>query len=390
MWAVSTIGERHLRRALVGMCGTQVISWGALYYALPVATAQIAGTTGWTPSTITLAFSAGLLVAAGAGIPLGRMIDRYGPRLVMTAGSVLAAVALVLVATAPSRPLFFLAWGVVGVAQAMQLYPPAFAAITIWYGDRRARPLTIVTLVGGLASTVFAPLTALLVDQVGWRASYLVYAAVFVVVNLPVHWLLLTPAWPDHRTRPAATPVRHVTRSARFRLLQTAMTLAALGLYASAIVVVPLFVERGLSHALAAAALGLVGAGQVLGRLVFAAVPRSSAPAARTTGVLAASCAALVLLALLPGPAGALLAVAVILGMARGAFTLVQATAVADRWLTARFGALNGLFNAPITAATAIAPGGAIVLAERVGGYATALILLAVLAGIAAVLAVLT
>ncbi|MGI6872385.1 MULTISPECIES: MFS transporter [Amycolatopsis] len=382
--------EIRLRRALIGMCGTQVVSWGALYYALPVATAQIAGTTGWTPGTITLAFSAGLLVAAVAGIPVGRLLDRYGPRPVMTAGSALAAVALVLVATAPSRPLFFLAWVVVGVAQAMQLYPPVFAAITCWYGERRARPLTVVTLVGGLASTVFAPLTALLVDQVGWRASYLVYAAVFLLVNLPVHWLLLTPAWPDHRTRPAATPVRQVTRSARFRLLQTAMTLAALGLYASAIVVVPLFVERGLSHAVASVALGLVGAGQVLGRLVFAAVPRTSAPASRTVGVLAASCAALVLLALLPGPAGALLAVAVVLGMARGAYTLVQATAVADRWTTARFGALNGMFTAPITAATAIAPGGAIVLAERVGGYSTALILLAVLAAGAAVLAAFT
>ncbi|MEV5297292.1 MFS transporter [Amycolatopsis methanolica] len=154
------------------MCGTQVVSWGALYYALPVATAQIAGTTGWTPGTITLAFSAGLLVAAVAGIPVGRLLDRYGPRPVMTAGSALAA----------------------------ELYPPVFAAITCWYGERRARPLTVVTLVGGLASTVFAPLTALLVDHVGRRASYLVYAAVFLLVNLPVHWLLLTPAWPDHRT----------------------------------------------------------------------------------------------------------------------------------------------------------------------------------------------
>ena len=77
------------------------------------------------------------------------------------------------------------------------LYPPAFAALTRWYGPRRVRALTILTLAGGLASTIFAPITALLAGPLGWRGTYLALAIVLAVVTIPAHLVGLNRAWPD-------------------------------------------------------------------------------------------------------------------------------------------------------------------------------------------------
>ncbi len=202
--AVSGSSGRSPRRALIGLCITQVTSWGVLYYAFPVALAAITADTGWTATAATAAFSAGLVVSALAGIPVGRWLDRYGPRRVMTAGSVLAVPATVGVALAPNYATFLAAWLVAGAAMAAVFYQAAFAALTRWYGDRRVQALTALTLVAGLASTLFAPLTNALVEALDWCGTYLVLAAVLAVVTIPLHLFTLTAPWgrEDHPDSP--------------------------------------------------------------------------------------------------------------------------------------------------------------------------------------------
>src|SRR5262245_47516186 len=128
-------GDRGLRRAVVALCVTEITGWGVLYYALPVAAGDITATEGWTHGQVFTAFSAGLLVSAVAGAGVGRLLDRFGPRPVMTTGSLVGVLGLLLVASAPNLALFFAAWLVTGMAQSAALYPPAFAAITRWYGE---------------------------------------------------------------------------------------------------------------------------------------------------------------------------------------------------------------------------------------------------------------
>ena len=152
-------GQRPLRRALTALCLTQVTSWGCCTTPSRWPWPSIAADTGWSETAVTAAFSTGLMVSAAAGIPVGRMLDRYGPRPVMTGGSLLAVPALVLVALAPNLAVFFAGWILAGVAMAAVFYQAAFAALTRWYGPRRVRALTTLTLAGGLASTLFAPVT---------------------------------------------------------------------------------------------------------------------------------------------------------------------------------------------------------------------------------------
>ncbi len=152
------------------LCVTEMVSWGVLYYAFPVLSGRIAAGTGWSPPALSGAFSAALVVSGLTGIGVGQWIDRHGPRWLRTLGSATATVAVVGVALAPTLLWFTAAWVLAGAAMSAVLYPPAFAALTRWAGPRRVEALTLLTLAGGLASTIFAPMTAALAARLDWRA----------------------------------------------------------------------------------------------------------------------------------------------------------------------------------------------------------------------------
>lgn len=378
------------------LCGTQIVSWGVLYYAFPVLATGIAAGTGWTTTAITGAFSTGLLVSAGVGIPLGRRLDVSGPRRIMAGGSVLAVAALVLIALAPNQVAFAGGWLVAGVAMAGVLYPPAFTAIARWYGPDRVRALTILTLAGGLASSVFAPLTAALQEHLTWRGVYLTLAVILLVVTVPAHWWGLRAPWPAPDARPGRgsvdaagtdSPAR-IVGSLRFVAVVTALALAGLAAFAALINLVPLLLERGMDARSAALALGLGGAGQVVGRLAYPALSARVGVLARTVSILLAVALSITALAVFTSPTVLIIA-AVGAGMARGLFTLVHATAVSDRWGAAHYGRLTGVLSAPITVTVALAPWAGTVLADLLGNYAAAFGVMGVLSLIGALVAAL-
>ncbi|HKN96481.1 MAG TPA: MFS transporter [Pseudonocardiaceae bacterium] len=374
------------------LCITEIVSWGVLYYAFSVLSPGITRDTGWSSTWVTAAFSVGQVTAAGVGIPVGRWLDTWGPRRVMTAGSALAVPAVLGIAAAPSIPWFFAAWVLAGVAMAAVLYQPAFAALTRWWGRRRVIALTVVTLAGGLASTVFAPLTATLAQHFDWRHTYVVLACVLAAVTLPAHLFGLAGHWPAgeaaHHERPAAPG--SVVRSRAFVLLAVAMSLAAFAAYAVVVNLVPLLTSRGLSTSTAALALGLGGIGQVSGRMGYGRLAALTSTRARTVLVFGASAVAIALLAVVPGPTVLVIAIAMVAGATRGIYTLVQATAVSDRWGAAHFGRLNGVLTAPVTLAMSLAPWAGTVLAVWLGGYPHMFLLLAGIGLVAAVIAATT
>lgn len=390
----SLVAEGAPRGGFAALCITQTTGWGVLYYALLAAVRPISEDTGWDPALVTGAFSAGLLVSAVAGIAVGRTLDRTGPRNLMIRGSVVGVLALVLVGVAPNLPTFAAAWLLAGTAQAAVLYQPAFTVISRWYGPARIRPLTILTLVAGFASTIFAPLTAALCVTFGWRAAFLVLAGVIGLITVPLHACYLNRTWvPDPPGASAAndrTVVRSVRRTGEFLGLQVLMVLLCLGLYTVTLNIISLLMEKGADYATAALGLGLVGAGQVGGRLSFAAIPSR----ARLPVITGTATVTVLTLAALPGPAPVLIAASMLAGAVRGCQTLLQATIVADRWGANSLGALQGTFAAPLTATTALAPAAGPAMAAWLGSftsmaYAMAYAMAAA-TGLAAVIAVVT
>ncbi|MGW4334188.1 MFS transporter [Rhodococcus koreensis] len=383
----ASLDETGLRRVLAVLCLTEITSWGILYYAFPVLSVSISADTGWSLPVLTAAFSLSQLAAALTGIPVGRIIDRIGPRAVMTAGSVLAVPSLLVVAAAPNLPVFYAGWLAAGVAMGAVLYPPAFAALTRWYGDKYVKALMILTLAAGLASTVFAPLTAALVDRYDWRATYLVLAAILAIITVPGHLLGLRGRWP-HPPAPAGDhPVDHrdASRSRAFAALVVALSLGAFAAFAGVFNLVPLLIEQGFSPSLAALTLGLGGAGQVLGRLGYLPIAARTTARTRIVVILAATAASTALPGIVTSVV-ALIAVAIGAGLVRGIFTLIQATAITDRWGATHYGRLNGLMSAPVVIVMALAPWAGTALSAWTGSYAHAYLILAALAVVAALI----
>ncbi|WGP13955.1 MFS transporter [Streptomyces sp. SH5] len=386
--AATGAGDRSRPRAVLpALCATQITSWGIVYYAFPVLNPQITADSGWSTGGTTAAFSLALVVSAIAGIRVGRIIDHRGPRTVMTAGSVAGVLSLVIVALAPSLPVFFAGWLLGGSAMAATFYQPAFAALTRWWAPDHVRALTIVTLAGGLASTVFAPLTAALADQLSWRETYLALAAILALVTIPAHAIALKAPWPPAPPSSAGTDAsaRSITRSRPFLLLAVAFALSAFAMYAVVVTLVPLLLERGYTTSQAAWALGLGGAGQTLGRTLYAPLARRTGATVRTTTLIALGALTTAALAVTPGPYGLVIAVSIAAGMLRGNLTLLQATAITDRWGTQHYGRLSALLSAPAMTASALAPFAAATIAVTLGGYPE---LFGVLAGLGAASAI--
>lgn len=372
-----------LRRVLVVLSVTQIVSWGTLFYTLPVLASEISEETGWSLTWVVAAFTGSQLVAAAGSVVVGRRINHRGPRQVMSLGAVVGALGLVAVAAAPTLPVFALAWAVTGSAMSAVLYPPAFAALTEWAGTQRVRALTVLTLVAGFASTVFAPLAGFLVDPIGWRNTYLVMAGL-LLATAPVLALALHHPW--RATGHDATPEesaqlgRTVRRSHAFVRLVAAMSMAGFAQWAAVFLLVPLLIQRGMSTETAALALAGGGVGQVCGRLAYARIAALSGVTARTRAVFAGVAVSTLALAAIPGPDALLFLLAFAAGIARGIYTLIQATSVTDRWGTGAYATLNGIMSATLLVAGATAPWIGTALARATDSYAVVFACLAVVA----------
>lgn len=388
--SVDLAAPPRLGGRLAALSVGQVISWGILYYALIVASPAIATDTGWPVTLVTLSFSASLIVSAAAGVFVGRWLDGRGPRLIMTVGSIVGPLGLAIVALAPNLAVFTAGWMVAGVGQSAVLYQAAFTVIARRHGARRRGAMTILTLAGGLASTVFAPVVAGLLTVTDWRTTFLILAGTLLVTTAPLHWFSLEARWArthEHSDSEKAHTVSAVVRTRRFWMLELSMLTLAAALFSVTLALIPLFTEKGLSYELAAWALGLLGAGQVIGRLVYIVIPHTAAPWIALAVTAALSVVFLALLAVVPGPPWLLIVIGIAAGAVRGAQTLVQGSAVADRWGVHNYGAINGVFAAPITLVGAFGPALGPLLAVATGSYTAMALIAAALAAVSLVLA---
>ncbi|MET4097023.1 hypothetical protein [Arthrobacter sp. UYCu712] len=177
--------------------------------------------------------------------------------------------------------------------------------------------------------------------------------------------------------------LRAVRRSPAFIGLQALMVLLCFGLYAVTLNIIPMLMEKGADYTTAALGFGLVGAGEVGGGLLFAAIPAT----ARISVITGTATGAILVLALLPGPAPMLIAAGMLAGAVRGCHTLLQATVVADRWGPASLGTLQGSFAAPITSSAALAPAAGTAIATWFGSYTSLAYAMASVTGTAALIA---
>jgi MFS family permease len=347
----------HDRRLVGWLSLAQLITWGSVFYTFALLLEPVERELGLSRAQSSLAFSLALLAEGAFAYPVGRWIDRGHERAVMTGGSLLVAAMLALHAQIHSVTGFYLAWALLGVALAATLYTPVFAVVTRRFPQDFRRAIITMTFLGGLASSVFIPLSAWLIAALGWRQALLVLASIHLVVCAPLHAICL-------RGAPRASPVQASSEHSPVTLLRSAPFLLigvfVVGMMGITAAIPPhlisLLRESGVREAWVIAIPATIGVMQVLGRLLLYFFEH------RFDLHVANRCIPLLiplaLGALIAGAASPVagLAFVVLYGLGNGMLTIVKGTAIAQYVSREHVASLNGALGLPQAVARAIAP----------------------------------
>lgn len=344
----------------------QICAWGSLYYSFPLIALRMEAELGWSKSELYAGATIGLAMTALLSYPVGVGIDRGHGKWIMAGASIAALAVLAWWSVTDHLLAFYVICALSGAIQAALLYEPAFAVFARHVGAPNARAgITHITLWGGFASTVFIPLTELLITHVDWRATLLWLGAVNFIYGLIYLWLIR----PQTDTGHAHTPEQRLADASRDRRIVKDnlsnrlfwLILGTLAIYAgmfSAFTfhMYPLLQEDGLSERDVVLAIAIIGPAQVLGRyLVTIYAPGMPM---RLLGSLTVSVFPIAFALLIPANPGFWLVAGVFAayGMANGIFTIVRSFVVPEMLSPHAYGALNGIITIAATVARAAAP----------------------------------
>ncbi|MEO8882196.1 MAG: MFS transporter, partial [Devosia sp.] len=339
---------------------TQILSWGTIFYTPVLIVPLIAAERGWSMAFAMGGFSVGLL-AAGLSAPyVGRSIDRFGGHVVMTAGSLIGALGLVLIGLASGRIAYLAVWVVLGIAMAANLYDSAFATLGRVFGAAARSPITALTLIGGFASTVSWPSTHILLEALGWRGTYLVYAALLAFISAPLHaWAL-----PRERFEARVLPQGDAPAPAAvlppyglpFILVASAFATYAFvpsGLSANLLAI---FARSGIDSGTVVWIGALFGPAQVGARLIEFAFGRNVHPLWVARFALSVLLCAFVMLAVLGFSVPVAAAFALMFGGANGLITITRGAVPLTLFGASGYGRLMGRLAGPFLLVQAAAP----------------------------------
>ena len=385
-------------RRLVGWLSVpQLITWGSVFYTFALLMEPLERELGLTRAQSSLAFSLALLAEGLLAYPVGRWIDRGHERAVMTGGSLLMALCLFLHSFVSSAAGFYAVWLLLGAALAATLYNPVFAVVTRRFPHDFRRAIITLTFLGGLASTVFIPLSAGLIATLGWRHALWVLAALHLLVCAPLHaWLLrdapATNMAPSIASGDQSASVSRLLRSAPFLLIGVFVVSMMAITAAIPPHLISLLRESDMPEAWVIAIPASIGAIQVLGRLLlYFFEHRFDVHAAnRLIPCLIPLSLAALLAAGGFAPAAVFFALLFVLlyGLGNGMLTIVKGTAIAQYVSRDHVASLNGALGLPSALGRAAAPLVLGLLWTPAGGYTTGLWLLLV-ASVLAVVALL-
>jgi predicted MFS family arabinose efflux permease len=348
---------------VIALGSAQMLAWGSSYYLAALLATPMARALGLRAPTVFLAFSVALVVSALIGPWTGRRIDRHGGRPVLVGASLLFAAGLGGLGLSQGTVSLFAAWTVLGLAMGSGLYEAAFATLVRLYGQGSRNAITGITLFGGFASTVGWPLTAWMEAQWGWRGACFGWAALHLLLGLPLNACLprapaILPEPPapapdatsPSRTQPA--PQQHpalVSALLAFVFAVTWFTSTAMAAHLP-----QLLMALGASLAAAVAVGALVGPAQVAGRLLEFGVLRRVHPL--LSARLACLTHPLGVVALLAGGPALAPLFAVLHGAGNGILTIAKGTLPLVFFGAQGYGARQGWLMLPGRVAQALAP----------------------------------
>lgn len=394
--SAATAAVRFPWELISALALAQLVAWGTLFYAFAIVSEAMGRELGWAKAEMSGALSLGLAVTGISAYGVGRWIDRRGGRLLMMIGAVLGAVLLALWSAVTEIWQLYAVWAGIGLASAMVLYDPVFAVVARALPGHYRRAITTITLLGGLASTVFIPTTHLLVEALGWRHALVALALIELPLCAGIPWILLhgreTGGLPASAHTAHRGVVRRAMRHPTFWLLAVSYVGAALFQTSVLFNLVPMLGELGFTTAEAVAAYTCIGPSQVLGRIALLTLERHlTTTVAGLVGTIPPLIGMAVLSLAEPSPV-LVFGFAIAFGLGAGVKTIVQATAAPELLGREGYGALQGAIMTPVYVAHAVAPFAAAMVWQVGGGYELVrqlLVLVGATSALAFVLAVL-
>ena len=348
----------------------QILAWGTSFYFPAVFAAPIVADTGWSLFWVVSGTSLGLLIAGLISPRVGAIIDQRGGRPVLACSSMLFAAGLLGIAFAPNLPCYLLAWVVLGCGMGTGTYDAVFAALGKLYGHQARAPITNLTLFGGFASTVCWPLSAFLIEWVGWRYACVAYALAHLMIALPLQLAVMPPLTQtaDNASAsdtPKADAVQHVLNERLIFLLIALVLTISSGIGSIVIVHLLTFLQaRGADFALAVTLGTLFGPAQVGARVVERLFGANYHP----IWTMVASCVLMVIgIAALWGGFPILSLVILIYGAGYGIMWIARGTLPLALFGPRRYATLIGRLAFPALIVQALAPSAGAWLIERQG-----------------------
>ena len=262
---------------------TTIISYGTNQYLFGLLVDPVSRELGWDTASIGVAFSGIVLVSGLGGLVFGRVLDRLGARLLLSLGSLVTGISLLLLARVHSLVAFDVLWTAgIGLGSALTLYPVTMTVVANWFDRRRMRALAVLTFMGAFSSTLTYPIAGLLIARFGWRDAVAILGAVQLLVAFPLHALVVrrhpedVGLFPDgaatsgESTPESGVPLAVAIRSAAFWFPTVALALAYFASTAILLIHVAYLIARGYTPAYAAMLLGLFGIAYLPGRFFVA------------------------------------------------------------------------------------------------------------------------
>jgi MFS family permease len=330
---------------------TQTLAWASSYYLPAILADPIAAGLG-LPKAVFFGCFSGSLLQAALGPIIGRAIDRHGGRDVLVLPNLVLAGGLGWLALAHGPVALAGAWILLGIGMALGLYDSAFATLTALYGREARAPITGITLIAGFASTLGWPLSALLNAHFGWRGACLGWAAVNLLVCLPMNRLLIPRPAGGARSTAAATAGPAPANG----MAVLAFVFGAVGFVTGALGAhLPRLLElAGASTGAAIAAASLMGPAQVAARLFEFGVLKRLHPLVSTRLALLMHPLGAAFLGVFGGPAASIFAL--LHGAGNGLLTISRGTLPLALFGPAGYGLRTGIIVAPARVTTAVAP----------------------------------
>ncbi|HTD36015.1 MAG TPA: MFS transporter [Candidatus Limnocylindrales bacterium] len=353
---------------VVALGVTTILSYGTNQYLFGLLVDPVSRELGWDKASLGLAYSGVVLVAGLAGLYVGRVVDRFGARLVLSAGSAITGISLVLLARTHALASFDVLWTAgIGAGSALTYYPVSMTVVANWFDRKRTQALSLLTFMGAFSSTLTYPAAGLLIARFGWRETLVILGAVQLAVALPLHAAVVRRhpedygLFPDgapragESTPQSGVPLIPALRSASFWFPTTALALAYFASTAVIFVHVAYLIARGYTPSLAATLVGLFGISYLPGRIFIAWAGERVSLALLFAVAFALEAAGPLVLIRTPSLFG-VIAYVCTFGAAYGATFPLRGALMAQRFGRRAYGAILAAQGVPVGIASALGP----------------------------------